>query len=95
MYKQYFSVLSLICDFCFRVDKINLQCSTVSRILATDNWIIKLTPYNIFIAHQSDSVLILSSADTHNVSSLGSGTVQYLNIEVKTTRNGAENFNIR
>ncbi|XP_075228942.1 transmembrane protein 129 isoform X2 [Lycorma delicatula] len=78
-----------------RVDKINLQCSTVTRVIATDNWIIKLTPYKIFIAYQSDATLILCSADTHDVSSLGTGTVQYLNIEVKTTRNGAENFNIR
>ncbi|XP_022204166.2 transmembrane protein 129 [Nilaparvata lugens] len=81
-----------------RVDKINLQCSSINKVIATDNWIIKTGPYTLWLAHQSDSVLILVSADTHDVSVSGTannGTVQYLSIEVKTTRRNAENFFIR
>lgn len=49
----------------------------------------------MYIAHQNHSVLILSNADTHLLSSAGLGTVQYLTIDVKSTKQGAQSFTIR
>lgn len=78
-----------------RVEKITLRCSSVATVHATENWIIKLTPYKMYIAHQNHSVLILSNADTHLVSTAGLGTVQYLTIDVKATIHNAQSFSIR
>ncbi|XP_014255088.1 E3 ubiquitin-protein ligase TM129 [Cimex lectularius] len=78
-----------------RVDKINLQTSTVCRVVVTDNWIIKISPYSLDIAHQRDSVLVLCTTDTHVLSHEGNGSVQYVNIEVKSTRPGINSFFIR
>jgi hypothetical protein len=65
------------------------------KVIATDNWIIKVTPYWLDVAHQSDAALILSSSDTHQVAPSSPGGVQYLNIEVKSVRQGVKPFHIR
>lgn len=77
------------------IDKVALQTSTIHRVIATDNWIMKVSPYRLDIAHQSDSALVLCQADLHQVSVDGQGVVQYVNIEVKTTRRGVKSFFIR
>ncbi|XP_034232794.1 transmembrane protein 129 [Thrips palmi] len=78
-----------------RVDKIIIQSSSVVRVVATDNWVIKISPYTLDIAHQSDSALILSSADVHQWSPHINDNVQFVNIEVKPTRQHATPFKIR
>lgn len=77
------------------IEKVLLHTTTIHRVIATDNWIMKVSPYNLEITHQSDSVLILCRADMHDVSVDGQGTIQYVNIEVKTTRPGIKSFFIR
>ncbi|KAG7190384.1 hypothetical protein KM043_006492 [Ampulex compressa] len=78
-----------------RVNKIIIDTNSITRIIATDNWIIKVMLYKIQIAHQSDTALIVNSSDTHVMSPTTRGEVQFINIEVKPTRAGAEPFNIR
>lgn len=41
-----------------RNDKIFIRSSTVTSIVATENWIIKVTNYHVQLAHQSDTALI-------------------------------------
>jgi hypothetical protein len=65
------------------------------KVIATDSWIIKVTPYWLDVAHQSDAALILSSSDTHQVAPSSPGGAQYLNIEVKSVRPGVKPFHIR
>lgn len=43
-----------------------------------DNWIMKVTPYRVYVAHKS--VLIVNKTDTHQMSR---DEVQYINIEVR------------
>jgi len=50
--------------------------------VVTDNWIIKITPYKLYIAHQSDTILILNKSDTHMMSPTTRDEVQYINIQV-------------
>lgn len=50
--------------------------------MATDNWIIKIMPYKVLVAHQSDAVLIVNKSDTHEMSPVTRGEVQFINIEV-------------
>jgi hypothetical protein len=65
------------------------------KIIATDNWIVKVTPYWLYVAHQSDAALILSSSDTHQVVPGNHREEQYLNIDVMSVRPGVKSFRIR
>ncbi|XP_072766918.1 E3 ubiquitin-protein ligase TM129 [Anoplolepis gracilipes] len=78
-----------------RVDKIVIVTSSITRIVATDNWIIKITPYKLLVAHQSDATLIVNKSDTHLMSPTTRDQVQFINIQVKPTRAMAEAFDIR
>lgn len=42
-----------------RMEKIVLRVNTITTVLATENWVIKTTPYWVNIAHQDDSALIV------------------------------------
>ncbi|XP_069672804.1 E3 ubiquitin-protein ligase TM129 [Periplaneta americana] len=78
-----------------RIDKICIETNSVVKVIATDNWIVKVSPYWLDVAHQSDAALILSSSDTHQVAPSSPGGAQYLNIEVKSVRPGVKPFRIR
>lgn len=55
----------------------------------------KVTPLTIFLAHQTDTDLVVNQSDTHHISVDNSGQVQYVNIEVKSNRNNVQPFIIR
>ncbi|KAF5284436.1 hypothetical protein FQR65_LT13542 [Abscondita terminalis] len=78
-----------------RIDKISIQANAISKVIATENWIMKVTPLTIFIAHQSDTTLNVNNCDTHFLSPENSGQVQYVTIEVKSSRDNVQPFNIR
>lgn len=59
-----------------------IDTNSVTRIVATDNWIIKISPYKLYVAHQSDTALIVNKSDTHVMSPTTRGEVQFVNIEV-------------
>lgn len=66
----------------YRVDKIVIVTNSVTRVIATDNWIIKVTPYKLQVAHQSDVTLIVNKSDTHLMSPTTRDQVQFINIQV-------------
>ncbi|XP_043260847.1 E3 ubiquitin-protein ligase TM129 [Colletes gigas] len=78
-----------------RIDKIVITTNSITCIVVTNNWIIKVMPYKILVAHQTDTVLIVTKSDTHNMSPVTRGEVQFINIEVKPTRTGTQSFDIR
>ncbi|XP_017889747.1 E3 ubiquitin-protein ligase TM129 [Ceratina calcarata] len=78
-----------------RPDKIIIPTSSISFVAVTDNWIIKVLPYTVNIAHQSDAVLIVNKSDTHEMSPMTGREIQFINIEVKSSRAGAKPFDIR
>ncbi|OXU32031.1 hypothetical protein TSAR_004329 [Trichomalopsis sarcophagae] len=78
-----------------RIDKIIIDTNSITKIVATDNWIIKVSPYKLYFAHQSDTALVLNRSDTHAFSQSTRTEVQYVNIAVIPTRAGAQPFNIR
>ncbi|XP_017789571.1 PREDICTED: E3 ubiquitin-protein ligase TM129 [Habropoda laboriosa] len=78
-----------------RIDKTIITTNSIICIIATDNWIIKVLPYKIMIAHQNDAILIVNRSDTHEMSPMTRGEVQFINIEVKSTRIGSQPFDIR
>ncbi|KAK4875589.1 hypothetical protein RN001_012011 [Aquatica leii] len=78
-----------------RIDKISIQANAICTVIATENWIMKVTPLTIFIAHQSDATLNVNQCDTHSLSPENSRQVQYITIEVKSSRESIQPFNIR
>lgn len=79
-----------------RNDKLVKRFSSITKIIATENWIMKTSLYFVHFAHQSDSALIADKSDAHSISIHDSTDgVQFVNIQVKPTRAGVKNFTIR
>ncbi|KAI4491749.1 hypothetical protein M0804_003141 [Polistes exclamans] len=78
-----------------RIDKIIIDTNSITRVIVTDNWIIKITSYKLYIAKHNDTALIVSRSDSHALSPSFRGEIQFINIEVKPTRERAEYFDIR
>lgn len=55
----------------------------------------KVTPLTVFVVHQSDATLQVNQSDTHTMSVDSLGQVQFVNIEVKSSRPNVEPFIIR
>jgi len=66
----------------FRIDKIVIVTNSVTRVIATDNWIIKIMPYKLQVAHQSDATLVVNKSDIHFMSPTTRDQVQFINIQV-------------
>lgn len=81
----------------FRIDKFCYSMNAINTVIVTDNWIIKTTPYSIEVAHQSDTALVVISSDLHldTTAHRQLCEVQYLTLEVKSSREGVKPFTIR
>lgn len=79
----------------FRPEKMYTKTSPLSHIAITDNWILKITPLTIHLAHQSDVTVTVKTSETYNLSPENYGEIQYLNIECKSSRQGVDPFIIR
>ena len=92
---QYSFTILLIIILFFSVNKIIIKINALTKIIATDNWIVKVSPYNLNLAHQSDASLSVSACDSHlYVPNRPEGS-QCLTIDVKSTRPNVESFQIR
>lgn len=79
-----------------RQEKLVKRFSAITKIIATENWIMKTSLYFVHFAHQSDTAIIAINSDSHNISIQDThDSVQFVNIEVKPTRNGVRSFKIR
>lgn len=78
-----------------RAGKLTIKCSTLVDVIVTDNWIIKVSPYGMDFAHQSDARIKVDTADTHQLGISGTGTTQFLNIQVSFSRRGNHCFYLR
>uniref|UniRef100_A0A1I8N562 RING-type domain-containing protein n=1 Tax=Musca domestica TaxID=7370 RepID=A0A1I8N562_MUSDO len=78
-----------------RPDIYKKKLNSISTVIATENWIIKTSLYNVNFAHQSDTVLSVAKTETYNVSQDNNDTLQMVSIMVKTNRAGVPDFHIR
>ncbi len=79
-----------------RQEKLVKRLSAVTKIVVTENWIMKTSLYFVNFAHQSDTALIAVNSDSHSISIQDSNdSAQFVNIEVKPTRDGVKSFRIR
>ncbi|XP_017477485.1 PREDICTED: E3 ubiquitin-protein ligase TM129 [Rhagoletis zephyria] len=78
-----------------RLDIYKKKLNSISTVIATENWIIKTTLYNVHFAHQSDTSLSVAKTETYNVSQDTNDTLQMVSIVVKPNRQGVADFHIR
>uniref|UniRef100_V5I946 Transmembrane protein n=1 Tax=Anoplophora glabripennis TaxID=217634 RepID=V5I946_ANOGL len=78
-----------------RFDKVCIHTSAVVTVIATENWILKVMPLTVFVIYQSDASLVVKEAKTYEISNHSSDGIQYLNIEIKSSRQNVNPFIIR
>lgn len=61
----------------------------MTKAVVTENWVIKVTPLNMFLAHQSDASVKLLEVNTFDLSHINANVTQFCNIEVQSPRVGA------
>nr|AAL13910.1 LD39811p [Drosophila melanogaster] len=72
------------------------KLNSISSVIATQNWIIKTTMYNVHFAHQSNTSLSVAKAETYNISHQDQNdTLQMISIIVRPMRQGVSDFHIR
>lgn len=92
---SYVTVASDINNECRRQDVFFLKMNSISAILATENWIIKTMPYNVYFAHQSDTTVSVDKSEIYNIAQDTSDALQILSINIRPDRAGVEEFQIR
>ncbi|CAD7084076.1 unnamed protein product [Hermetia illucens] len=78
-----------------RQDVLNMKINSITSLIATENWIIKTTPYIVYFAHQSDTTLNVNKSETFTIAEDTNDSIQIINISVKSTRPGIGEFQIR
>uniref|UniRef100_A0A1B6G0W4 Uncharacterized protein n=1 Tax=Cuerna arida TaxID=1464854 RepID=A0A1B6G0W4_9HEMI len=78
-----------------RQRKVVFRCSSLVKLVVTENWIVKVSPYTMDIAHQRGATLTVDTADIHALADTGPGIAQFLNIKVTNTRRASYTFYIR
>lgn len=78
-----------------RVDKINMELSSITRIVVTESWIIKTSLLTLYIANQSDASLEVYRSYKQPILWANSWEVQYLGIGIKSIRAGTTPFTIQ
>ncbi|XP_011191811.1 E3 ubiquitin-protein ligase TM129 [Zeugodacus cucurbitae] len=78
-----------------RFDIYKKKLNSISTVIATENWIIKTSLYNVHFAHQSDTSLSVAKTETYNVSQDTNDTLQMVSIVVKPNRQKVADFHIR
>ncbi|XP_060529090.1 E3 ubiquitin-protein ligase TM129 [Cylas formicarius] len=69
-----------------RLEKVCVSTSPWAKVIVTENWVLKVTPLTMFVAHQSDASLVVKEASNYQVSHMSPSETQFLNIEVKSGR---------
>ncbi|KAL5284590.1 TMEM129 family protein [Megaselia abdita] len=72
-----------------------IKMNITERLVATDNWIIKVSPLSLNFAHQSDTSLVLDKNETYKNPEDTSEIVQMLSIKVTSLRPEVKEFRIR
>lgn len=77
------------------IHKIAIQSNAITKLIATENWIIKVSSLTFDICHHSDTTLFVVDSDVHEMSMQGTGQSQFITINVKTTRPNVADFTVR
>ncbi|XP_073430527.1 E3 ubiquitin-protein ligase TM129 [Dendrobates tinctorius] len=66
-----------------------------ARIIVTDSWVMKVTTYKVYVAHQQDIHLTVTESRHHEMSPDSNTPVQFITILVASVNPNVESFNIR
>lgn len=77
------------------IDKVVIALSATSKFVATENWLIKVEQYKLYIIKQEHAVLVATDTDTHNLNPSGQDEIQYVKILVIPSSNIIKRFSFR
>ncbi len=66
-----------------------------ARVIITDSWIMKVSAYNVNVAHQQDCHLNILKSEDHSISHESRTGAQFLSIEVISVNGNIKPFVIR
>ncbi|ENN78050.1 E3 ubiquitin-protein ligase TM129 [Dendroctonus ponderosae] len=72
-----------------RLEIVTVKTNPMTKAVVTENWIIKVTLLNMFLAHQSDATVKLLEVNTFDLSHINANITQFCNIEVQSARVGS------
>ena len=78
----------------YRIDKVIISTNPITKTVITNSWIIKVDPYTVKLARQSDVQLQLENSEEHNFTN-DSQTAQYLSVWVEHVQSHEKLFSIR
>ncbi|KAJ8316912.1 hypothetical protein KUTeg_004816 [Tegillarca granosa] len=65
------------------------------QVVVTDSWVMKVSTYFVYVAHQNDIHLTLAATEEHSISYESLTSVQYLNMVVQSINQNVKPFTIR
>jgi len=79
-----------------RIDKFSTSPTSVFRVVVTDSWLMKISPYTLYVLRQSEARVAILGTDTQVAISDGATTgAQFLTILVTSQRNNGYSFSVR
>ena len=79
----------------YRIDKVTVSPNPISKTVITGSWIIKITPYTVYVAHQNHVSLNLLDNEEHNLTINSQIGAQFLSVQVTQIPNQQPLFTIR
>ncbi|XP_022181873.1 E3 ubiquitin-protein ligase TM129 [Myzus persicae] len=78
------------------LQKLTLAYGTTNRTVVTENWIISIKPYMVYVSKKSESSFLVYSSDNHDSTPDGTpGSIQFINIQVIPIRSQIKWFIVR
>lgn len=78
------------------LQKLTLSYGTINRTVVTQNWIISIKLYMVYVSKKSESSFLVFSSDIHNSTPDGTpDSIQFINIQVIPIRSRIKWFFVR
>lgn len=92
----FFNYVSIVIYVFVSLQKLTLAYGTINRTVVTQNWIISIKPYMVYVSKKSESSFLVYSSDNHNSTPDGTpGSIQFINIQVIPIRSRIKWFFVR
>ncbi|KAL7647247.1 UNVERIFIED_CONTAM: hypothetical protein RMT77_002505 [Armadillidium vulgare] len=93
--KSLLSLTEEINNECFRIDKVSSDINSISRIIATENWLIKITSYKIHLIALRDALLVIESTQEAPIIPNSTSPAQLISIRVTSLKESVKGFTFK
>ncbi|RXG70074.1 E3 ubiquitin-protein ligase [Armadillidium vulgare] len=78
-----------------RIDKVSSDINSISRIIATENWLIKITSYKIHLIALRDALLVIESTQEAPIIPNSTSPAQLISIRVTSLKESVKGFTFK